>query len=472
MHTFIYAVIITSKKLLGFSLPSAVVQRQIDKDSFWALDTDLKLFRNNLIRSFLSSRRNFSNYLKLYNQSKNKFKKTAQKINSSNLRLLSDKKIAQLYKNFEQSNREFMIVGQFAGYELSSIVVDYLKDKLITAKIKPDEIERILSLACTPFEKRLITRMEEEMLRLANKIKTEKLNHPKVKKTMAGLVKKYGWLPSMTINAPLWHEKFFATRIKKIVGDSQLQKKLSALSQTKCDNNKKKHQYKKLFVAYPKFQEYLEITNRLCVLKDERDEARRYCYYLSRPLYNELAKRMRLDINRLILISPEEIIGFLEKKMRLPSNKELLGRQRNYIIRNIAGKLVSSSDGKALAFSKTHLKEHEEVTNNKTITGIIASKGIVKGHVRLIHDKSDLLKINRGDVMVAITTHPDYLSAMKRAVAVVTDEGGLTCHAAIVSRELKIPCIVGTKIATKVLKDGGLVEVDANKAVIKILKRS
>jgi len=74
--------------------------------------------------------------------------------------------------------------------------------------------------------------------------------------------------------------------------------------------------------------------------------------------------------------------------------------------------------------------------------------------------------------MVAITTHPDYLSAMKRAVAVVTDEGGLTCHAAIVSRELKIPCIVGTKIATKVLKDGGLVEVDANKAVIKILKRS
>ncbi|PIP29169.1 hypothetical protein COU24_01040 [Candidatus Kuenenbacteria bacterium CG10_big_fil_rev_8_21_14_0_10_39_14] len=226
MHTFIYAVIITSKKLLGFSLPSAVVQRQIDKDSFWALDTDLKLFRNNLIRSFLSSRRNFSNYLKLYNQSKNKFKKTAQKINSSNLRLLSDKKIAQLYKNFEQSNREFMIVGQFAGYELSSIVVDYLKDKLITAKIKPDEIERILSLACTPFEKRLITRMEEEMLRLANKIKTEKLNHPKVKKTMAGLVKKYGWLPSMTINAPLWHEKFFATRIKEIVGDSQLQKKI------------------------------------------------------------------------------------------------------------------------------------------------------------------------------------------------------------------------------------------------------
>jgi len=59
---------------------------------------------------------------------------------------------------------------------------------------------------------------------------------------------------------------------------------------------------------------------------------------------------------------------------------------------------------------------------------------------------------------------------MKKAVAVITDEGGITCHAAIVSRELKIPCIVGTKIATRVLKDGDKVEVDADKGVVKIIK--
>ena len=66
---------------------------------------------------------------------------------------------------------------------------------------------------------------------------------------------------------------------------------------------------------------------------------------------------------------------------------------------------------------------------------------------------------------------PDYLSAMKKAVAFVTDEGGITCHAAIVARELNRPCIIGTKIATKVLKDGDEVEVDADKGVVKILKR-
>ena len=59
---------------------------------------------------------------------------------------------------------------------------------------------------------------------------------------------------------------------------------------------------------------------------------------------------------------------------------------------------------------------------------------------------------------------------MKKTRFIITDEGGLTCHAAIVSRELKIPCIVGTKIATKVLKDGDLVEADANKGIVKIIK--
>ena len=79
-------------------------------------------------------------------------------------------------------------------------------------------------------------------------------------------------------------------------------------------------------------------------------------------------------------------------------------------------------------------------------------------------------KVKKGDILVAVMTRPDYLPAMKRAAAIVTDEGGVTCHAAILSRELGIPCIIGTKIATKVLKDGQLVEVNANHSWVKIIK--
>jgi len=68
-------------------------------------------------------------------------------------------------------------------------------------------------------------------------------------------------------------------------------------------------------------------------------------------------------------------------------------------------------------------------------------------------------------------TDPRYVFAMKKAGAIVTDEGGITCHAAIVARELKKPCIIGTKIATKVLKGGDLVEVDAERGIVRILEK-
>jgi pyruvate, water dikinase len=67
-------------------------------------------------------------------------------------------------------------------------------------------------------------------------------------------------------------------------------------------------------------------------------------------------------------------------------------------------------------------------------------------------------------------TSPDYVIGMKKAGAIVTDEGGITCHAAIVARELQIPCVIGTKNATKLLKDGQLVEVNANHGWVKIIK--
>ena len=80
-------------------------------------------------------------------------------------------------------------------------------------------------------------------------------------------------------------------------------------------------------------------------------------------------------------------------------------------------------------------------------------------------------KFNKGDILIAFMIRPMFLLQMRRAGAIVTDEGGITCHAAIVARELGIPCIIGTKIATQVLKDGDEVEVDAERGMIKVLKR-
>lgn len=104
------------------------------------------------------------------------------------------------------------------------------------------------------------------------------------------------------------------------------------------------------------------------------------------------------------------------------------------------------------------------------IRGMAAQRGIAQGRVVIVRTVADVDKVKSGDVMVARMTFPAYIMGMKKAVAFVTDEGGLTCHAAIVAREMRKPCIIGTKNATKVLKDGDLVEVDADRGVVRIIK--
>lgn len=112
------------------------------------------------------------------------------------------------------------------------------------------------------------------------------------------------------------------------------------------------------------------------------------------------------------------------------------------------------------------IKEGIKTTDLPILTGAAASPGIGTGLVKVLKSPSEISKVKQGDVLVAPMTSPDYVPAMKKANAIITDEGGQTSHAAIVSRELGIPCIVGTKDATKVLKDNDIVSVDGSKGLV------
>lgn len=113
----------------------------------------------------------------------------------------------------------------------------------------------------------------------------------------------------------------------------------------------------------------------------------------------------------------------------------------------------------------TTIEEKKEVLK-PLCKGLPASPGIGRGKVILIKDVSEINLVKEGDILVTEMTNPDMVPAMRKAAGVVTDEGGRTCHAAIVSRELQIPCIVGAKNATKVLKEGQTVTVDATRGVV------
>lgn len=113
---------------------------------------------------------------------------------------------------------------------------------------------------------------------------------------------------------------------------------------------------------------------------------------------------------------------------------------------------------KLLTYEEYHLKTKKK----PIVTGIAIGNKIGKGKVHIITDIKKLAEFKKGEVLVTKMTDPDWTSAMPFASAIITDEGGKTCHAAIISRELGIPCIVGTKIATQTLKNGQEVTVDCS----------
>ncbi len=176
------------------------------------------------------------------------------------------------------------------------------------------------------------------------------------------------------------------------------------------------------------------------------------------PQYKELAWVMM----------PEEAIKLGRDELSQYELDKIRGRLHGFALLN--EKICSRQElPGALAKQGIQLEQEHTTAGLHEISGTPASAGIARGRVRQILLKEQIHELQKGEILVTEMTNPNYVPAMKKASAIVTDEGGITCHAAIVSRELGKPCVIGTKIATRVLKNGDEVEVDADKGTVKLL---
>lgn len=169
-------------------------------------------------------------------------------------------------------------------------------------------------------------------------------------------------------------------------------------------------------------------------------------------------------------LSPEEISGSLRGLV----SQEVLERRFE------AGMLVSigaEAEGEIKVFESTEAaaikrdleNEYLKVENQgELIKGYTAFRGYAKGVARVISSQADFSRFNNGDILVTSMTRPDYLPFIEKAGAIVTDEGGVTCSAVLISRELGVPCVIGTRVATSVVKDGDLIEVRAGQGVVRV----
>lgn len=181
-----------------------------------------------------------------------------------------------------------------------------------------------------------------------------------------------------------------------------------------------------------------------------------------------LSQERQVFMEDLVNYLPSEVERLISSGEKV-SSRVLNERKKYYLILSRNGVIDFFTAKDAELIEKQELGAQEKNITAKKLRGQIAFRGFVSGKVRIINTQSELSKMCQGDVLVSVMTTPRLMPAVKKASAIVTDEGGITSHAAIIARELKVPCIVGTKIATKVLKDGDMAEVDANRGIVKIL---
>lgn len=196
-------------------------------------------------------------------------------------------------------------------------------------------------------------------------------------------------------------------------------------------------------------------------------------YWFISRLLPHLERRFGIKVRFLRQFTFQELLQFL---LTGKYNKaELMKRDEYFVTGMREGRTFLKSSDEGRRYAETLLPTVSKHENE--IKGQVAKMGFVRGAAYVLHwNAKDAAKemenMPNGSILVAGQTRPQLMPAIRKAAAIVTDEGGITSHAAIVSRELGIPTIIGTKVATKIIKTGDLIEVDANEGIVRVVERA
>ncbi len=381
---------------------------------------------------------------------------------TTNLKNMSNRKLLGLLKKFRSSYQLF----------LPYLMYPHLIERYFVEKIKKEvESESILTTLTTP----TIHEIEEQidMLEVAYEIK--KRGWGKQTQALVGkLHEKYSWQPYWTVNArPLALDYYKDAALVLSKSKTSLPDEIRRIKKEQED--RKKNLVKTLdgIKASSTLRSFVEILQAYIYLRTYRKNIISRSHFLHMPLLKEIGVRMKIG-NDIYLVSYSEMEKFLQKKEKI--TKDIIRKRKegwgiiavNGFVEIISGKKEVLEVMERFQIGKLPLAP----AVHTVIKGMPACMGNVIGTVRIVNGKKEFSKIRQGDILVTQMTTPDFVPLLKKIVGIITDEGGVTCHAAIISREYAIPCIVATGNATKILQDGDQVELNAYTGTIKVYDKA
>ena len=341
----------------------------------------------------------------------------------------------------------------FADNKMQELLADFQKEHQTK-----ENTNVLFSILTAPVDDSFLSEEENALMALASR----KLKGEDITGDLKDHQKKYWFINSNYSGLSEYSLQVIEQKIKELIEGERLSPKDISVQ------NKKVKQ--ELLEKYKFSEEVLllvELTEIFTKWQDDRKAVTLTYIGLTTKYVKEVARRTGVAYEDLVFTGHEELIEAVDGRVNIEILQER--RAKPFLRLYKDGKIISSICGEdAKTFREQSVQLLDEGLTEAR--GYAAGLGKVIGKVKVIMSNEDAKKIEKGDILVIPMTRPEHVPYMKLAAAIVTDDGGITCHAAIVSRELGKPCVIGTKIATKIFKDGEVIEVDANHGVVKILK--
>jgi len=378
-----------------------------------------------------------------------------------NLRRLSNEGLFVLLKKiftfFTRATSSTSIIDRFA-LGTDELIGNMIRKEAFSGKTpyKESEFVSLFSSLTAPVHQSFINQAEIDLLKIAAKASTQ---------TLEDYQKKYFWIHNNYVTAEQLTVDFFKKQIatwKKSKKD--LLQEARQIAETPARNKRIKQGLLKRHSLSTLLKTLITISEDFTWWQDQRKKFTYFNIHMGAEILKEISRRTNYTLEQLKYTTLGEIQTLLTIKKPTKATLALRIKNSAFILTPTGSLICEGNDASRLKktlFAKTHNQDVQD------FRGLSACTGRAIGRVRLIQSAKEMYKMKQGEILIAVMTRPDYVPAMKKAAAIVTDEGGVTSHAAIISRELNIPCIIGTKIATKILKTGDLVQVNANHGWIK-----
>ncbi len=404
-----------------------------------------------------------------------RFFKLIAELDSTDLDKITERRLAGLYRNFTYVyDRTITSSSLIDGFALGS---DEIIQNEINSLLENRGVDRkkgeIFSILTAPVHQSFINEAEISLLRLVRRIKSSKnptlaLRQPAIKRSLERHASRYFWIKNNYHDNYVLSPRDFLSEIKTLLSSSvDLGQEIRRIAGTPLHNRQAKQKLIKRLRLSAYLKNLLKISEDFTYWQDERKKRTFLFTHYASILLEKIGRHYGYTLDEMKYLARAEVLELLAG--RKFDHQELRRRAKKMIIYQKGNYYEILSGVKADTVIDKIFK-HQDQSHIQDFRGLTASTGKARGSARIVTSVKEIDKIKTGDILVAVMTRPDYIIGIKKAAAIVTDEGGITCHAAIISRELGIPCIIGTKIGTKILKDGDLVEVNANHGWVRKVK--